>query len=144
MESTVDAVMNGDLTDGSIILMHDIHETSVQAALQIIPQLTEKGYKLMTVSELAKAKGVELQPAEERLSGKLCVWKAIWQRRRSDGGCAGMSEGDGRKHGYQSGPLQRRRRVQEGTAAHEGRKASGRFRGRHGLCGRLCGRSQPS
>ena len=29
VESTVDAVMNGDLTDGSIILMHDIHETSV-------------------------------------------------------------------------------------------------------------------
>ena len=55
--------MNGDLTDGSIILMHDIHEPSVQAALQIIPQLVEKGYKLMTVSELAKAKGVELQNA---------------------------------------------------------------------------------
>ena len=42
VESTVDAVMNGDLTDGSIILMHDIHEPSVQAALQIIPQLVEK------------------------------------------------------------------------------------------------------
>ena len=26
--------MNGDLTDGSIILMHDIHEPSVQAADQ--------------------------------------------------------------------------------------------------------------
>ena len=63
VEADVDAIMNGDLTDGSIILMHDIHETSVQAALQIIPQLTEKGYKLMTVSELAKAKGVELQNA---------------------------------------------------------------------------------
>ena len=63
VESTVDAVMNGDLTDGSIILMHDIHEASVQAALQLIPQLVEKGYKLMTVSELAKAKGVELQNA---------------------------------------------------------------------------------
>ena len=55
--------MNGDLTDGSIILMHDIHEPSVQAALQIIPQLVEKGYKLMTVSELAEAKDVELQYA---------------------------------------------------------------------------------
>lgn len=63
VQHDVDAVMNGDLTDGSIILMHDIHETSVQAALQMIPQLTEKGYKLMTVSELAKAKGVELQNA---------------------------------------------------------------------------------
>ena len=63
VEHDVNSVMNGDLTDGSIILMHDIHEPSVQAALQIIPQLVEKGYKLMTVSELAEAKDVELQYA---------------------------------------------------------------------------------
>ena len=58
-----DAVMNGDLTDGSIILMHDIHEPSVQAAIKMIPELVQKGYKLMTVSELAAAKGVTLQNA---------------------------------------------------------------------------------
>lgn len=58
-----DAVMNGDLTDGSIILMHDIHEPSVQAAIKMIPELVQKGYKLMTVSELAAAKGVDLQLA---------------------------------------------------------------------------------
>ena len=58
-----EAVMNGDLTDGSIILMHDIHEPSVQAAIKMIPELVQKGYKLMTVSELAAAKGVTLQNA---------------------------------------------------------------------------------
>ena len=58
-----DAVMNGDLTDGSIILMHDIHEPSVQAAIKMIPELVQRGYKLMTVSELAAAKGVTLQNA---------------------------------------------------------------------------------
>lgn len=58
-----DAVMNGDLTDGSIILMHDIHEPSVQAAIKMIPELVQKGYKLMTVSELAAEKGVTLQGA---------------------------------------------------------------------------------
>lgn len=58
-----DAVMNGDLTDGSIILMHDIHEPSVQAAIKMIPELVQKGYKLMTVSELAAAKRVTLQGA---------------------------------------------------------------------------------
>ena len=58
-----DAVMNGDLTDGSIILMHDIHEPSVQAAIKMIPELVQKGYKLMTVSELVAAKGVTLQGA---------------------------------------------------------------------------------
>ena len=63
MDATADynAVMNGDLTDGSIILMHDIHEPSVQAALKLIPDLVAQGYKLMTVSELAAAKDVTLQ-----------------------------------------------------------------------------------
>ncbi len=57
------AVMNGDLTDGSIILMHDIHEPSVKAALRLIPDLIAKGYKLVTVSEMAEAKSVTLQNA---------------------------------------------------------------------------------
>ena len=57
------AVMNGDLTDGSIILMHDIHEPSVKAALRLIPDLIAQGYKLVTVSEMAEAKNVTLQNA---------------------------------------------------------------------------------
>lgn len=60
-ESDYNAVMNGDLTDGSIILMHDIHEPSVKAAVRLIPELVAKGFKLVTVSELAAAKGVTLQ-----------------------------------------------------------------------------------
>lgn len=58
-----DSIMNGDLTDGSIILMHDIHQPSVEASLRIIPELVEKGYKLVTLSEMAAAKGVTLQSA---------------------------------------------------------------------------------
>lgn len=60
-DADYDVVMNGDLTDGSIILMHDIHEPSVKAALRLIPDLVAQGYKLVTVSELAMAKNVELQ-----------------------------------------------------------------------------------
>lgn len=64
VEKDYDAVMNNDtLSDGSIILMHDIHEPSVQAALKIIPDLIAQGYKLVTVSEMAEAKGVTLQNA---------------------------------------------------------------------------------
>lgn len=62
-DADYNAVINGDLTDGTIILMHDIHEPSVEASLRIIPELVEKGYKLVTVSEMAEAKGVKLQPA---------------------------------------------------------------------------------
>ena len=53
----------GDLSDGTIILMHDIHEPSVECACRIIPELIDRGYKLVTVSEMAEAKDVELQVA---------------------------------------------------------------------------------
>ena len=63
VEADYNAVMYGDLTDGSIILMHDIHEASVKAALRLIPDLIDSGYKLVTFSELAKARQVKLQNA---------------------------------------------------------------------------------
>ncbi len=51
----------GHVSDGEIVLMHDIHEPSVEAAIRIIPELIKQGYKLVTVSELAEAKGIDLQ-----------------------------------------------------------------------------------
>lgn len=60
-EETVKSVLS-EARDGSIILMHDIHEWSVEAAIEVIPQLIEKGYQLVTVSELAAARGITLQP----------------------------------------------------------------------------------
>ena len=58
-------IMNDtSLGDGSIILMHDIHEPSVKCATEkLIPALIDQGYKLVTVSELAEAKDVTLQSA---------------------------------------------------------------------------------
>ncbi|MCI6887935.1 MAG: polysaccharide deacetylase family protein [Lachnospiraceae bacterium] len=38
--------------DGDIILMHDIFQTSVDAALQIVDQLQSQGYTFVTVDEL--------------------------------------------------------------------------------------------
>jgi len=60
-EETVKSVLS-EARDGSIILMHDIHEWSVEAAIEVIPQLIEKGYQLVTVSELAAARGITLEP----------------------------------------------------------------------------------
>lgn len=59
VQNTIDVTLN-NVKDGSIVLLHDIHETTVAAAEQIIPALIEQGYKLVTVSELAKAKGIDL------------------------------------------------------------------------------------
>ena len=58
-KKTVDTVMSS-VDDGDIILMHDIHTESVDAALELIPKLQEAGYQLVTVSELAAAKSAAL------------------------------------------------------------------------------------
>ncbi len=49
--------------DGSIILLHDLHEKSVDAAIRAIPELKEQGYKFVTISQMmqiAKARGKDV------------------------------------------------------------------------------------
>lgn len=50
----------GDL-DGKIILMHSIHNTTADTVEVLIPDLIDRGYQLVTVSELAGYKGVQLE-----------------------------------------------------------------------------------
>ena len=38
--------------DGDIVLLHDIHEYNVDAVKKFVPDLIEKGYQLVTVTEL--------------------------------------------------------------------------------------------
>ena len=59
-DQTYQVVMD-NAQDGSVVLMHDIHEWSVKAAIRMIPDLIAKGFKLVTVSDLAEAKGKTLQ-----------------------------------------------------------------------------------
>ncbi len=58
--STYNIVMN-EVSDGDIILMHEIYQASYEAAQMIIPDLLRRGYQLVTVSELAKLKNTELK-----------------------------------------------------------------------------------
>lgn len=58
-DKTVSCVLN-EVKDGSIILMHDLYDATAAAAERIIPELTKRGYRLVTVSELARAKGCTL------------------------------------------------------------------------------------
>lgn len=48
--------------DGAIVLMHDIYDSTVDAMSWIIDDLRGRGYELVTVSELAAAKGASLAP----------------------------------------------------------------------------------
>ena len=46
-----------NVKDGDIILMHDIHPTTVEALKKVLPWLVKNDYDILTVSELAKRKG---------------------------------------------------------------------------------------
>ena len=48
-------------SDGSIILLHDIYQTSVQGGLRAIDTLKSQGYEFVTVSELFRRRGITLQ-----------------------------------------------------------------------------------
>lgn len=47
--------------DGEIILLHDIHETSVQGFIKALPKLRKNGYEMVTISELYAVKGKKMK-----------------------------------------------------------------------------------
>lgn len=54
--ATCEKIRN-EVKDGSIILMHDMEDSSAAASQIIIPELIAAGYQLVTVSEMAAARG---------------------------------------------------------------------------------------
>lgn len=58
--ATVRANVVGATFDGAIVLMHDIHASTVDAVAGIIDDLKAQGYEFLTVSELAAARGIGL------------------------------------------------------------------------------------
>lgn len=62
-KKTIKAVMK-DVKDGDIILLHDIHSTTIDAMEELIPMLLEEGYQLVTVSEMAAVKGIQMEAGE--------------------------------------------------------------------------------
>lgn len=59
--------------DGDVVLLHDMSDSSVTAALSIVDQLISRGYKLVTVSELARLRNVKIKPGR------------VYQHFRTDG-----------------------------------------------------------
>lgn len=55
-DKSVEAVL-GKVKDGDIILMHELYKASGDAAVRIIPALSEQGYQFVTVSELIRFRG---------------------------------------------------------------------------------------
>ena len=50
-----------NVKDGDIVLMHDIHDSTKVAVEKILPELYVRGFKVVSVSELAKIKGITLE-----------------------------------------------------------------------------------
>lgn len=55
-QTTVKNVLD-NVKDGDIVLMHDLYEATGDASEIIIPELVERGFQLVTVSELASYRG---------------------------------------------------------------------------------------
>lgn len=53
-----------EVSDGDIILCHDLHGATVDAMEKVIPQLLQEGYQLVTVSQLLDRRGDEIQAGE--------------------------------------------------------------------------------
>lgn len=53
---TIPNVLN-QVKDGDIILMHDLYDATAEASETIIPELVNRGFQLVTVSELASYRG---------------------------------------------------------------------------------------
>ena len=55
--ASVEQAVVKHVSDGDVILLHDMSDSSVDAALHIIDQLSAQGYRFVTVSQLAALRG---------------------------------------------------------------------------------------
>ena len=61
----ITAMVVDNVRDGDVILLHDMTDSSVEAALEIVDRLKAQGFRFVTVTELARLKGVTIEPGEE-------------------------------------------------------------------------------
>ncbi len=62
--AAVEQAVTGACGDGDIILLHDMCDSSVAAALAIVDALKAQGFQFVTVSELARLRGMTPQPGQ--------------------------------------------------------------------------------
>ena len=62
--SAVEAAVISQVRDGDVILLHDLSDSSVDAALAIVDRLQEDGFQFVTASQLASLRGVIPQPGK--------------------------------------------------------------------------------
>ena len=61
-ETAIEKAVLDQVRDGDIILLHDMSTASVEAALDIVDALMKQEYEFVTVSELARLRGIRPRP----------------------------------------------------------------------------------
>ena len=62
--AVVETAVISQVRSGDVILLHDLSDSSVDAALSIVDKLQEEGFHFVTVSELARLRGITPQPGK--------------------------------------------------------------------------------
>lgn len=62
--AAVESAVLETVRDGDIILLHDMTDSSVRAALSIADRLKQQGFRFVTVSELARLRHVTILPGK--------------------------------------------------------------------------------
>lgn len=60
----IETAVVSQVRNGDVILLHDLSDSSVDAALAIIDRLQEEGFTFLTVSQLAALRGIEPEPGK--------------------------------------------------------------------------------
>lgn len=68
-QATTNAVLK-NVEDGDIVLMHDIIPSTAKAVETIVKELTNKGFNLVTVSEMFKLKNIPLEKGTQYFKAK--------------------------------------------------------------------------
>ena len=63
------AIVNSS-RDGDIVLIHDLHRTSVDGAIMAMEQMLEGDYEFLTVTELLSRDGTPPKPSTTYHSGR--------------------------------------------------------------------------
>jgi peptidoglycan/xylan/chitin deacetylase (PgdA/CDA1 family) len=53
------------IQDGDVVLLHDMTDSSVNAALNIVDSLQKEGFRFVTVSELARIRETNIVPGRK-------------------------------------------------------------------------------
>ncbi len=63
-QKTIELVLK-NAADGDIVLMHDIYPATAKAVKKIVPELINRGFSLVTVSEMFDMKNIPLEPKQQ-------------------------------------------------------------------------------